>query len=46
MWDSIKKSNLCITGVPEEEGKENETEKLFEKMLAKCFPNLRTSTPM
>lgn len=29
-----------MIGVPEGEKKENGTEKVFEKMLAKCFPNL------
>ena len=32
--------NICITGPPEEEKREEETEILFEEIMAKNFPNL------
>ena len=38
--DSIRKSNIRITGIPEEEEKANEAESLFKEIIAKNFPNL------
>ena len=39
LWDNSKHNNICIIGVPEEEGKEG-TENLFEEIMMENFPNL------
>ena len=39
LWDNIKHMNICIIGVPEEEG-EKGAENVFEYMAAKNFPNM------
>ena len=39
LWDNSKTSNICITGVPEEE-KEQEIGNVFEKVTKEIFPNL------
>lgn len=38
-WDKIKHINIHIIGIPEEERKKG-TEKIFEQIMAKNFPNL------
>ena len=38
IWDTIKRTTVCIKEVPEEKVKG--TENLFQKLLAKNFPNL------
>ena len=38
--DKFKRSNICITGMPEGEEKEQEIGNLFEKMVKENFPNL------
>ena len=40
LWGNFKRSNSCITGVPEGEGKEQVIENLSEKIVKKNFPNL------
>ena len=40
LWDNCKRSNICIIGVPEGEGKEQEIGNLFEKTMKKILPNL------
>ena len=40
LWDNFKHSKICITGVPEGEGKKQETGNLFEKIMKTNFPNL------
>lgn len=40
LWDNIKKSNIKVIRVPEEVGRENGTEKIFEEIMAKGSPNL------
>ena len=40
LWNNNKRSNICITGVPEGEEKEQEIRKLFEKIMKENFPNL------
>ena len=39
LWDNIKRSNICIRGVPEEE-REKGPEKTFEEIIAENFPNM------
>ena len=40
LWDNFKKLNICITGIPEGEDKEQEIGKLFEKIMQENFPKL------
>ena len=37
LWDNIKRTNICIIGVPEEE---KGPEKIFEEIIAEKFPNM------
>ena len=37
--DNVKHTNIRITGVPEGEEREKETEKILQEMTAKNFPN-------
>ena len=39
LWDNVKRINIHITGVPEGE-REKETEKIFQEVIAKNFPNM------
>ena len=40
LWDNIKCNNIRIIGVPEEEEKMKETEKIFEEIIVENFPNM------
>ena len=40
LWDNIKRTNIHIIGVPEGEERKKVPEKIFEKIIAKNFPNL------
>ena len=40
LWDNVKRSNICIIGVPEGEKKEQEIGNLFEKIMKGSFLNL------
>ena len=40
LWDNIKRSNVCITGVPEGEEREKGPEKIFEEIIVENFPNM------
>ena len=40
-WDNIKHTNFQIIGVPEEEEKDKGSEKIFEDITVKNFPNMR-----
>ena len=40
-WGNIMQGNLCIIGIPEGEEKEKGIENIFEKIVAKNFPNLK-----
>ena len=40
LWDNIKHTNIHITGVPEGEEREKGTEKIFQEIIAKNFPNM------
>ena len=38
LWDNFKRSNICLTGVPEGEEKEQEIENLSEKNSERKLP--------
>ena len=40
LGDNIKRTNIRITGVPEEEEKKKGTEKIFEEIIVENFPNM------
>ena len=40
LWDNIKRTNIRIIGVPEEEEKKKGTEKIFEEIIVENFPNI------
>ena len=40
LWDNIKRTNVLIIGVPEGEEREKGTEKIFQEIIAKNFPNM------
>ena len=41
LWDHIKRTNIQIIGVPEEEEKKKKGhEKIFEEIIVKNFPNM------
>ena len=39
-WDNVKCTNIHIIGMPEGEEREKGTEKIFEEIIAKNFPNM------
>ena len=39
-WNNIKHTNIRIIGVPEGEEREKGTEKIFQEIIAKNFPNI------
>ena len=39
-WDNIKRTNIQIKGVPEEEEKKKGTEKIFQAIIVENFPNM------
>ena len=39
-WDNIKCTNIHIIGVPEGEEREKGSEKMFQEIIAKNFPNM------
>ena len=40
LGDNIKRTNISIIGVPEEEEREKGPEKIFEEIIVKNFPNM------
>ena len=40
LWDNIKRTNIWIIGVPEEEEKKRVYEKTFEEIIVENFPNM------
>ena len=40
IWDNIKRTNTHIIGVPEGEERQKGTEKIFQEIIAKNFPNM------
>ena len=40
LGDNIKRTNIQIIGVPEEEEKKQGTDKIFEEIIVENFPNM------
>ena len=40
LWENIKHTNILIIEVPEEEEKKKESEKIFEEIIIKNFPDM------
>ena len=40
LWENIKRTNIRIIGVPEEEEKKKGTEKILEEIILKNFTNI------
>ena len=40
LWDNVKCTNIRIIGVPEGEKREKGTEKIFQEIIVKNFPNM------
>ena len=40
LWDNMKGTNICVTGVPEEK-KQKRSEQTFEEIIVGNFPNMR-----
>ena len=40
LWDNVKRSNIRIIGVPEEEDKKKDHEKILEEIKVKIFPKM------
>ena len=40
LWNNIKRTNIQIIGVSEEEEKKKMSEKIFEEIIVKNFPNM------
>ena len=40
LWDNVKRTNIRIIGVPEEEEKKKGTGKIFEEIIVENFPNM------
>ena len=40
LWDNIKHTNIEIIGVPEEEEKKKDYEKIFEGIIVENFPSM------
>ena len=40
IWDNIKRTNICIIGVPEGEEREKGPENISEEIIVRNFPNM------
>ena len=40
VWDNIKRTNIRIIAVPEEEEKKKGCEKIFEEIIVENFPDM------
>ena len=40
LWDNVKCTNIRIIGVPEDEDKKKEHEKMVEEIIAETFPKV------
>ena len=41
LWDNIKRNNIRIIGVPEEDERDKGPEKICEEIIVENFPNMR-----
>ena len=41
LWDNVKHTNIRIIGIPEEENKKKDHEKIFEEIIVENFPKMR-----
>ena len=41
LWDNVKRPNILIIGVPEEEDIKKDHEKILEEMIVENFPKMR-----
>ena len=41
LWDNVKRPNIQIIGVPEEEDKKKGEEKILEEIIIEYFPKMR-----
>ena len=41
LWDNVKRPNIRIIGVPEEEDKKKGHEKILEEIIVENFPKMR-----
>ena len=44
LWDNVKHPNIRIMGVPEEEDKNKDIEKILEEMIVEIFPKMGKET--
>ena len=44
LWNNIKRTNIQIIGVPEEEEEKKGSEKIFEEIILENFPNMGRET--
>ena len=40
LWDNVKRPNIRIIGVPEEEDKKKDHEKILEEIIVENFPKM------
>ena len=40
LWDNVKRPNIRIIGVPEEEDKKRDHEKILEEIIVENFPKM------
>ena len=40
LWDSVKRPNILIIGVPEEEDKKKDHKKILEEIIVENFPKM------
>ena len=45
LWDNVKCPNIRIIGVPEEEDKKKDHEKIFEEIIVENFPKMQREKP-
>ena len=41
LWDNVKRPNIQIKGVPEEEDKKKDLEKILKEIIVENFPKMR-----
>ena len=45
LWDNVKRPNIQIIGVPEEEDKKKDHEKILEEIIVENFPKMGKEIP-